>query len=95
MTITAAFVLYAVIWFMTFFIVLPLRLTTQGEAGEVVRGSHRSAPADAQIGRKAKVTTIWATGLWIVIGGIILSGVITVRDIDWFGVMDPPRSDID
>ncbi|GGL59877.1 DUF1467 family protein [Wenxinia marina] len=95
MTITAAFVLYAVIWFMTFFIVLPLRLTTQGETGEVVPGTHRSAPADAQIGRKAKVTTLWATGLWILIGGFILSGVVTVRDIDWFEVMDPPRSVID
>ena len=89
MTITAAFVLFAVIWWMTFFIVLPLRLTTQGEAGEVVPGTHRSAPSDAQIGRKAKITTLWATGLWIVVAGVILSGWITVDDIDWFDRMTP------
>ena len=88
MTITAAFVLFAVIWFMVFLIVLPLKLQTQGEAGEVVPGTHKSAPADAQIGRRAKITTLWAIGLWIVLAGIIVSGVIGVADIDWFGTLD-------
>jgi predicted secreted protein len=89
MTITAALVLFAVIWFMVFFVVLPLRLVTQGEAGDVVPGTHRSAPADAQIGRKARITTLWASLLFIIIAGIIVSGVISVRDIDWFDRMDP------
>jgi predicted secreted protein len=89
MTITAAIVLFSVIWFMVFFVVLPLRLVTQGEAGEVVPGTHRSAPADAQIRRKARITTFWATGLFLVIAGVILSGWISVRDLDWFGRMDP------
>lgn len=90
MTITAAIVLFAVIWFMTFLIVLPLRLVTQGEAGVVEPGTHSSAPADAQVGRKARITTIWAVGIWIVIAGIILSGVISIRDIDWFNRMSTP-----
>ena len=84
MSITAAFVLFAVIWFMVFLIVLPLRLQTQGEAGDVVPGTHKSAPADPQIGRRARITTLWAIGLWIVLAGIILSGLVTVSDIDWF-----------
>ena len=88
---TSALVLFAVIWFMVFFIVLPLRLTTQGEDGEIVPGTHASAPADAQIKRKAKITTIWAVGLWIVIAGTILSGLITVRDLDWFDRMATPE----
>ncbi|MBO6854325.1 MAG: DUF1467 family protein [Marivivens sp.] len=88
---TSALVLFAVIWFMVFFIVLPLRLTTQGEDGEIVPGTHASAPADAQIKRKAKITTIWAIGLWIVIAGTILSGLITVRDLDWFNRMATPE----
>ena len=91
MGITSAIVLFAVIWFMVFFVVLPLRMTTQGEAGEVVPGTHASAPSDAQIGRKARVTTFWATGLWIVIAGVIISGAITVRDLDWFHRMSTPE----
>jgi predicted secreted protein len=89
MTISAAFVLFAVIWFMVLFVVLPLRLTTQGEAGVVVPGTHRSAPADARIGRKARLTTIWAVVLWVIIASIIVWGGITVRDLDWFGRMAP------
>lgn len=89
MTITAALVLYSVIWFMVFFVVLPLRLVTQGEAGDVVPGTPQSAPAQAQIGRKARITTLWATLLFVIIGGTIVSGVISVRDLDWFGRMAP------
>ncbi|MFG5383024.1 MULTISPECIES: DUF1467 family protein [unclassified Yoonia] len=87
----SAIVLFAVVWAMVFFIVLPLRLQTQGEAGEIVPGTHASAPADAQIGRKAKITTLWALPIWAVIAGTILSGVISVRDIDWFDRMSTPE----
>jgi predicted secreted protein len=87
---TSAIVLYAMIWFGVFFVVLPLRLKTQGEAGEVVPGTHSSAPADPQIKRKAIVTTLVATVLWALIAGIILSGWITVRDLDWFQRMATP-----
>ncbi len=89
MGITSAIVLFAVIWFMVFFIVLPLRMTTQGEAGEVVPGTHASAPADPQLKRKAKITTLWAIVVWVIVAGTIISGVISVRDIDWFDRMGP------
>ena len=87
----SALVLLAVIWWMTFFVVLPLRLTTQGEAGEVVPGTHKSAPANAQIGRKAKITTVVAFGIWVVVAGTIMSGAVTVRDFDWFNRMSTPE----
>ena len=88
MGITSAIVLFAVVWFMTFFIVLPLRLKTQGDVGEVVPGTHKSAPADAQMGRRARITTYWAVPIWAVLSTIILTGAITVRDFDWFGRLD-------
>lgn len=89
MGITSAIVLFAVVWFMVFFVVLPLRMVSQGEDGEIVPGTHASAPANAQIGRKAKITTFWALGIWAIIAGVIWSGVISVRDIDWYDRMDP------
>ena len=64
-------------------------LTAVNGAGEIVPGTHASAPADAQIGRKAKITTYWAVPLWCIITAIILSGVISVRDIDVFDRMGP------
>jgi len=89
MTITAAFVLYAVTWFMTFFVVLPLRTVSQAEADHVEPGTPPGAPAQEIVGRKARLTTLIATPIWAVISGIILSGWITLADLDWFGRMGP------
>jgi predicted secreted protein len=87
MTITAALVLFAVTWFMVFFIVLPLRLTTQGDAGQVVPGTPPAAPAGFVVKRKAQITTLVSIVVWAALCGIILSGWISVRDIDFFGRM--------
>lgn len=87
MSITSAIVLYAVTWFMVFFIVLPIRFVSQGDAGEVVPGTPAGAPATHIVARKAKLTTLIAAAVWVVLAGIILSGVITIRDIDVRGVM--------
>ena len=85
----SAFILYAFVWFLTLLVVLPLRLTTQGEAGDVVTGTPQSAPHDPRIGRKFLITTVAATVVWAVIAGIILSGWVTIEDIDvlhrWMG----------
>lgn len=87
MSITAALVLYVVIWFVTMFVVLPIRLRTQGDEGRVLRGTHAGAPADFKLGRTLIIVTIWGTLAWAVVSGIIISGVITVEDIDWFNRM--------
>ncbi|PVA06721.1 DUF1467 family protein [Thalassorhabdomicrobium marinisediminis] len=92
MGITSAIVLLIVVWFMVFFVVLPLRNVTQEEAGEVVPGTHKSAPANANVGGKARLTTLIAVPIWAVIIGVILSGWITIRDIDWFDRMSTPQS---
>lgn len=91
MGVMSAIVLFAVVWFMILFIVLPLRLTTQAEAGEVVPGTHQSAPADPQLRKKVKITTLWAVVIWAILAGTILTGAITVRDIDWFNRMSTPE----
>lgn len=78
----SAFVLYAMIWFLTLFVVLPLRLKTQGEAGSVVPGTPSSAPADAQMKRRLIITTVAATAIWGLAVWVILSGMITIADLD-------------
>ncbi|NCV49796.1 MAG: DUF1467 family protein, partial [Rhodobacterales bacterium] len=45
MGITSALVLFAVIWFLVFLVVIPIRLETQGDVGEVEPGTHAGAPA--------------------------------------------------
>lgn len=86
MTITAALVLFSVIWFLTFYIVLQVRTRTQDEAGgEVVPGTPRSAAATEDVGRSARITTLVAVVIWAAVAGVIVSGWITLEDIDFFG----------
>ncbi|MXQ08664.1 DUF1467 family protein [Alphaproteobacteria bacterium GH1-50] len=89
MSIVSAIVLFAVIWFMVLFVVLPIRLETQGDVGEKVPGTHAGSPASSfSMKRKARLTTIWAVVLWAAISAVILWGGIGVRDLDFFNRMD-------
>ena len=89
MTITAALVLYSVTWFLTLFCVLPIRTVSQDETDDVVPGTPPGAPAHDVMRRKAWITTLIATPIWAVIAGVILSGWITVEDLDWFDRINP------
>jgi len=93
MSIISAIVLFAVIWFMVFFIAIPIRLKTQGDVGEIVPGTHAGAPADHQLKKKAWITSFVAFLLWVVIAGVIVSGQLTVRDLDMFNRMGPAPVD--
>lgn len=85
MTIGAALVLYAVVWFMTLFIVLPIRLKSQTEDGPVVKGTPPSAPADPQLGKRALIVTGVSVVIWLGLMGIIVSGVISLEMFDFYG----------
>ncbi|MEM9853823.1 MAG: DUF1467 family protein [Pseudomonadota bacterium] len=87
MGVTSAIVLYAVIWFLTLLCVLPVRLETQGDRGEIVPGTHAGSPENPQLKKRFLITTGIAFVLWAIIAGVIFSGVISIRDIDWFNRM--------
>jgi len=89
MSITSALVLFAVIWFMTFLIIIPIRLQTQGDLGEIVPGTQAGAPEHHYLKKKAWITTGITVVLWAIISAIILSGWITVRDLDFHNRMAP------
>ncbi len=93
MAFTSAIVLYAVLWFMTFLVVIPFRLQTQGDVGEVLEGTHAGAPEHHNLKTKAKITTVLAAVMWGILFWIITSGAISVRDFDWFDRMAPITSE--
>ncbi|WP_283638353.1 DUF1467 family protein [Marinovum algicola] len=94
MGITSAIVLFAVIWFLTFLVVIPFRIQTQGDLGDVVEGTHAGAPQVHNLARKAKLTTAISAAIWLLLFVIIQFEVITVRDIDgWmYQRMTPPEA---
>jgi len=87
MSITGGAVLFVVIWFLTMFVTLPIILRTQGEDGDVVPGTHEGAPSDFRLGRTMLIVTVLAVVIWGLVAAIILSGVITVEDLDTWGVL--------
>jgi predicted secreted protein len=87
MTITAAFVLFATIWFVALLVALPIGLTTQGEAGKVEPGTPASAPVDPMLKKKFFWVTLATLLLWGAISAVIVWGGISVRDLDVFGRM--------
>ena len=88
MTITAALVLFSVIWFLLLFIALPLRLSTQGEYGKIVSGTPSSAPTNPQIKKIMIWVTVISIVLWIPICLLISSGLLTISDLDFYGRLD-------
>lgn len=94
MNLTGGIVLFAVIWFLVFFIALQIRPGSQAEAGEIVPGTPAGAPANLKMKRKVISTTMITIVLWSVIAATILSGAVTLKDIDWFDRIDTtPPSD--
>ena len=92
MNLTGGIVLFAVIWFLVFFIMLQIGVRSQGDAGDVTPGTPASAPANAQIGRKARITTLITIVLWGIIATVILSGAVSIYDLDVFHRLHPPEN---
>ena len=87
MSVTSAFVLFAVIWFLMFLIVIPFKIKTQGDIGVVLKGTQAGAPEVHDLRKKAIITTGVSLILWLLITILIVSEIVTIEDIDLFGRM--------
>ncbi len=82
MSTTGFVVLYAVIWFITLWCLLPIGLRTQGDDGEIVKGTPAGAPNNLRLGRKMLWTTIIATLVWLPIILLIIWSGLEITQID-------------
>jgi predicted secreted protein len=60
LTLAGAIGLYFVVWWVTLFAILPVRISSQAEAGEVVAGTEPGAPASPALNERVIWTTIAA-----------------------------------
>ena len=84
MPITSALVLFAVIWFLTLFMVLPWGVVSQAEHGEVQPGSSESAPARPLIILKLAITTFIAGLFFLIVYWLLTSGALANIDLPFF-----------
>ena len=81
MNLTGGIVLYAVLWFLVLFVLLPIGQVSQAEAGEIVPGTPAGAPANPRLKQKMLWATAISAILWAGCAYVILGGVITREDI--------------
>ena len=89
MTIGAALVLFAVVWFMTLFVVLPIYQPTQRDKGEVVPGTSPSSPANPQLGKRALIVTGISLVIWGILVYVISTGTISLETMNIWGGIQP------
>ncbi|MEC9105414.1 MAG: DUF1467 family protein, partial [Pseudomonadota bacterium] len=65
-----------------------IKLKTQQDVGKVTPGTQSGAPEVHHLKAKIWITTGISIVLFAIIGGIIISGWITVEDMDWWGRLD-------
>lgn len=81
MNLTGGIVLYAVLWFLTLFVLLPIGQVSQEEAGDVVPGTPAGAPSNPMLGKKMAGATVISAVLWAGCAYVILGGLISREDI--------------
>lgn len=89
MNITSGIVLFAVIWTIVFFMVLPFGQVSQHEAGKVLPGTPASAPSDARIRQKILRTTGIAALVFAAVFAVIYLKLFTIDDIPF---LTPPSA---
>jgi predicted secreted protein len=65
-TLSTAFAIYFVIWWITLFLTLPFGVRSQHEDGESVAGTDPGAPTMARMGRKLIWTTVISAAIFAV-----------------------------
>ncbi|MDB5557405.1 MAG: hypothetical protein JWQ36_339 [Enterovirga sp.] len=76
LTPTGAFGLYFVVWWTILFAILPIRVQSQAEIGEVVAGTEPGAPAAPALRERAIWTTIAADLAFLAVAAFFpLSGL--------------------
>ena len=89
MAFTSAIVVFAVIWFLALFCVLPFGTPSQTEAGDVTPGTPRSAPANPRMKRKFAITTVIAFAVWVPVCLGIIYGYLSADTINLYKRFGP------
>lgn len=83
MSILGLAVIFIVLWFLSMFLVLPVRMETQEDANAITPLTQPGVPSNP----KFLTRMAWATGvavfLWAICFIVIEYGIVTIDDLDW------------
>lgn len=79
MDIASGIVVYVLLWWMVFFMALPVGVQTP-DASEVEKGHSTGAPRQTYLGRKVLAATVIAAVLWAGVYVLVASDLYSFRD---------------
>ena len=88
MSVTFAVAIFAVLWWIVLFAVLPWGVRSQDDDEDVVPGSASSAPSNPMLWRKVAATTGITAVLWLAIVAVIVNPPAVL--IDYLGLSEMP-----
>jgi len=81
MNIGGAIVIYVIIWWLVFFALLPMGVTSRWESNDDgVQGADPGAPTNPDLKRKAIRASLVAAALSLITITVIMSGVINFKE---------------
>jgi len=81
----SAFVIFAVTWFIALYCLLPVRVRSQEEAGDIVpEGSMKGAPSNPNLGIKMIGATVISGVITAIAWYLISSRIVTIETVDRF-----------
>lgn len=81
MAAITVFAFYFILWWLTFFTVLPFGVRTQDEEDDVTLGTVSSAPSKPMILKKMLITTLVSAIILAVIYWLVVGLGITIEDV--------------
>lgn len=85
MSIVSAIAIYFIIWWVTLFVVLPFRVRSQHETGEVVEGSEAGAPEHPHLWWKLGITSLVALVEFALVYWLLVYQPIALGDLPFIG----------
>ena len=90
MKLTSAIAIYFIVWWVTLFVILPLRIKNAAETGTAVEEGHDAgAPVVHGLAWKALLTTIVASVVFAVLYYLLANDILQNLDLPF--VRDMPR----
>lgn len=88
MSVVTVLAFYFILWWLTFFAVLPFGVKTQAENGDITLGTVSSAPSHPMIMRKVIATTIVSALILAAIYWVVVVWGLTLDDIPFLPKFD-------
>jgi predicted secreted protein len=81
MGIAGSLMVIAIVWWLAFFVLLPIGVRSQLDEGRVVPGTEPSAPTAPRLGLKAAGALVIALVVWGGLFSLIEFRIVTIDDI--------------